>query len=388
VISYVNGQFAYDPEVGNRPPLMGNTTLMGIASALRTRLTETVAGTDGADYRTLYAIGLKAGQTGTLTFDEEAFADALEADPTAVANLFGPAASFDTDGLELLVAPLDVDLAGTSVEIVVTQAATQPSLAGDVIDLSTGLTIDDTNDTFRIAINGITSEDLTLAHGTYTDGDDLAAAIQAAIENSEELGLLSAGVSFEDAGAGSGHFVITGERYGSNGSLCLEVPAGSFASSLGFASQVGTTASGLDVAGTIAGVEAEGDGQVLTAAEEALGFAGVSFRVALGSGSLPATVTATFSEGVGRGLSRELFRLTDTAEGTLSRLEGSVQSVIDRIADEITAREKQLEAYRESLQLKYARLENTLAELQNQGNFLSAQIAAYTQNNSWFSTNS
>jgi flagellar hook-associated protein 2 len=388
VISYVNSQFTYDPEVGDRPPLMGNGTLMGIGSALRTRLTETVAGTDGASYRTLYSIGMKAGQAGTLTFDEAAFQAALEDDPTAVAKLFGPGASFDVDGMELLTAPLDVDLAGTSVEIVVTQAATQASLEGDVIDLTSGLTIDDTNDTFQMTINGISSEELTLAHGTYTDGDDLAAAIQAAIENSEELGLLGASVSFEDAGAGTGRFVITGDRYGSNGSLRLGVPSGSFASALGLASQVGTTVTGLDVAGTIGGVEAEGDGQVLTAAEDTEGFAGISFRVALGSGDIPATISANFTEGVGRGLSRELFTLTDTTEGTLARVEGSVQSMIDRIADEIAAKEKQLESYRESLMERYARLESTLAELQNQGNFLSAQIAAYTQSNSWTSTNS
>lgn len=47
--------------------------------------------------------------------------------------------------------------------------------------LASALTIDDTNDDFSLTVAGITSGSIELANASYTDGSDLAAALQAAI---------------------------------------------------------------------------------------------------------------------------------------------------------------------------------------------------------------
>ena len=114
---------------------------------------------------------MTAGADGTLTVNSSKLDDALTRSFESVANLFRANASFDAPGLEWLDAPGAVDLSDRSIEVIVSQAAERATLAGSTLDLGAGLVIDDTNDTFQISLDGIRSENVSLTHGTYTDGD-------------------------------------------------------------------------------------------------------------------------------------------------------------------------------------------------------------------------
>ncbi|HET9888091.1 MAG TPA: hypothetical protein VFR10_11305, partial [bacterium] len=204
----------------------------------------------------------------------------------------------------------------------------------------------------------------------------LALAIQAAVDGSEELDRLHATVTFEPDAASTGTLRITSEREGSASTLSLVVPEGSFAEDFGFGAVVNVSFTGQDAAGTIDGITATGDGAVLSIDDEDSPLKGISFRV---SGTAAFTAKATFSEGVGRMVSRELFSLTDVTSGVLGRVEKTVQGQIDRFAASIAAKQELLEERRARLFQRYARLESALAELQGQGNFVAAQISSLSQ---------
>jgi flagellar hook-associated protein 2 len=377
MIGFVNGQFKFDPEVGQRPPLMGSGTLTAVAGQIRRMVTAPIGSSVDGSIVSLFGAGIRSGADGKLTFDREKFQGALEADFGGVANLFRANATFDTSGISWLSAPPDVSLAGRQMEIVVEQAATRATLLGASLDVGAGVVIDASNDRFRVEIDGIQSGDLALAHGTYVDGDALAAAVQSAIENDDKLGALSAQVSFEDEGGGAGRLVLTSNRYGSAGTLQLVAVANSsLATDLGLSSVFGTEEAGRDVAGTIDGIRAEGNGQTLRVPDDEEGIGGTSFLVTLDAVPAAVTLTASFTEGLGRTVSRSLVALTDASEGRLSRVGESIERQITTITRDIAGKQEALERYRAQLVRKYARLESTLGQLQSQGNYVAAQISA------------
>ncbi len=378
-VGFVNDQFRYDPEIGTRPVLMGSGTLTMIAGNLRSELFGAIEGLAGdATFRSLAAMGISSTADGTLSIDSDDLHAALEEDFEAVANLFRVNASFDLEGIEFLGAPDGADLAAREVAISVTQAATRATVTGDLFDLGAGgLTIDASNDSFQIAIDGRLSEVLTVAHGTYSDGDSLAGAIQNAIEASDDLGQLGVQVVFEAGSGTTGQLVFTSNRYGSDGTIRLQPGGGgSFLSDLGLSSVSSIEFAGEDLIATVDGVSVTGQGRVITVPDELEDLAGARFQILLPEGDVPATVTATFTEGHARSLTRALATLTDANEGTLARMGTSLRAQIDRYDRDIEVRMEQLEKYRASLQRRYAELESTLGQLQNQSLFLSSQLQA------------
>ncbi|MEZ5065267.1 MAG: flagellar filament capping protein FliD [bacterium] len=377
IVSFVNSQYSYDPDVGVRPPLIGNSTLTGIASDIRRRIMSPLSGFEDATYKSLLGIGISSGSDGTLKFDETEFRDALENDFDAVANLFRTNATFDGDGVRWLSAPKDLLLGGESLEISVTAAATRAKLDGATIDLSGGITIDGTNDAFVIELDGRRSEIVHLTHGTYTDGDALATAIQRAIDGSDELNGLTASVSFAEDGGSSGHFEFTSTKFGSATKIKIIGTTGGAAAALGLTATLGTEVAGTDVEGTINGEAATGKGQILTADDDTT-WAGLQFQVTDDGTNGPVTFQASFTEGIGGNVDRRLVELTDSVDGTLARISGSVERLIDRYAEDILRKQDSLDVYRSFLERKYANLESVLNQLQSQSNFISAQTSALT----------
>jgi flagellar hook-associated protein 2 len=376
MIEFANGQFRFDPDSGVRPALLGSGSLTTIVGGVRGRIFRPIAGTENAAFRTLLAVGLRAGADGKLALDAGDFRDALDEDFDAVANLFRANAASSDPAVEWLSAPADLDLAGRTVRVEITTAAARATLRGDLLDPGAGLVIDASNDSFRITVDGTLSEVLHVSHGTYADGAALAAAIAAAIDGSEELGALSVGVTFEPDTGTAGRLVLTSSRWGSKGTITLNDTASGFAAATGLSSVFDRRAEGVDVAGTVDGMEAKGEGRRLTVAEDAADLAGLVLQVSLAEGQVPAGVDLAFTEGIGRATGRALAALTDSASGALHRLSASIEGMLERYAKDIAAKQEQLEKRRARLEQQYARLESTLAELTGQGQFIAAQIQA------------
>jgi flagellar hook-associated protein 2 len=82
----VNEQFTLDPNTNRQGTTAGDASLRGMLSRLRKELS--ASGGTGAGYRYLSDVGIKFEKDGSLSLDEGKLADALENDPTALANLF------------------------------------------------------------------------------------------------------------------------------------------------------------------------------------------------------------------------------------------------------------------------------------------------------------
>lgn len=374
MIGFVNEQYRFDPDIGERPPLMGNGLLTSISSEIRSSLFSTVEGLETSDFRTLLGVGLTPGANGTLSFNEGEFDEALDENFDAVANLFRANATFDDTGIAWLDAPADLDLGGQSLEIEITEVATRASITGSTVSFASELTIDETNDSFSISLDGVTSETLKIGRGVYRSGEELAAAIQEAIEDSEDLGALSASVTFEEGSGSSdaGQFVFTATKYGSAATIKLTDPGNSFWADIGLGSNLDEEAAGTDVVGLIGGELATGNGRVLIGDEETP-WEGLSFRITADEAT---TLTASFTEGAGRSVARRLTEMTQASDGTIARITGSVQGTIDRYERDIAFKTEQLEIRRARLEAKYANLESVLGQLQSQGNFLSSQLSS------------
>jgi flagellar hook-associated protein 2 len=82
----VNEQFTLDPNTNRQGTTAGDASLRGMLSRLRKELS--TSGGTGAGYRYLSDVGINFEKDGSLTLDQGKLTDALENDPTALANLF------------------------------------------------------------------------------------------------------------------------------------------------------------------------------------------------------------------------------------------------------------------------------------------------------------
>ena len=138
------------------------------------------------------------------------------------------------------------------------------------------------------------------------------------------------------------------------------------------------THSGVDVAGTINGETADGFGRILTGDRDNDKTDGLALRINATAEEVAATSefgTINLVHGVGRILDDTLGFITDSFDGTLKIRGDAIDDTIENMQDQISAMERRVEQKRLSLVGKFATLEGTLASLQSQGDFLTAQLA-------------
>lgn len=95
VMDYIDDQFRYDAEAGSTKPLFGNSTLLGIQTALKGIVTGLVSGlvANNDAYATLAQVGIKTDAGNSLAVDRNLLVQALTENADAVRNLFVPVGS-------------------------------------------------------------------------------------------------------------------------------------------------------------------------------------------------------------------------------------------------------------------------------------------------------
>ena len=365
----INDQFKYDPETGEGGILMGDTTLMNIQSSLRNQVAQTVPGLPSS-MNSLASLGITLTDTGTLAIDASKLSSALSNDYEAVQRLFMDTGLSDNTGIQFLLASENTRVSpegGYSVDI--TQAAEQASI---VATSGVGsLTIDDTNDTLQVKVNGTSSGEVTLTHKVYATEAELAEEIQTKIN--EAISSQTVIVQYR-----SGHLEISTAGYGSDMSLALE--GGNGYGNLGF---LGTeSATGKDVVGTIAGEAATGHGQVLTGNEGNLLTSGLQLLITLTSSQVAqgSEGSIAFTRGFGTIVDNTLQYLTDPTSGTVAYAETALNNQIDDLAEQIKDQQALMDEKSATLYQEFTELESTLQSLKSQGDYLSAQLASLSKN--------
>ncbi len=345
----------YDPEAQVGGPLTGDATARTLALDLRHALSGTVLG--GA-YPYAGSVGISIDRTGTFTFDEAKLRDALADDWDAVADLFTSGASAADPRLDY-VGSTAATVPG-SYEVVITQAATSPSVEGSKYKKPSSET------TFQILVDGLTVDVTVAKNATIDESVD---AINAALTGAGAGSLVASRTTLP---SGDDAIRLDDSRYGS--AATFQVIGDPF----------GLTGmhAGSDVAGTIGGEAATGTGRTLTA--DAGDPSGLAVRVSAtqaevdGAGGSLSLGDVTVADGLIGALDRVL-DLAEGAGGRIARARATWQSQVDLIDDRIQVYEDRLDRREAQLLRQFASLETTMAALMSQSNWLSAQLPGLNQ---------
>jgi flagellar hook-associated protein 2 len=351
----------YDSTTEQGGILMGDGLVSGATRQIHAILTSAVSGLTGS-YTSLYKLGISFQRDGTLELDASTLSAALADDPAAVGRLF--AATGDASDALINYVDSSSDTVVGDYAVTITQLATQGSYTGATLG-SFPITIDSSNDTFEVKVNGVQSDTITLTQGSYSSGTELAAQLQSQINADTNLQDSNVSVTVSFSSVGGDHFEITSSSYGSTSKVEFTAVEGS---GLGLSVAAGTD--GQDVAGTIGGVAASGVGQILYGSGDASGL-----ELEVLGGSLGSRGTISFT----RGVADQLNTLLESYVGDDSLIDIRSDGIYTSLDHVDTERDK-LDAHIAALEIRYrnqfAALDVLLSQLQSTSNYLTQQLAS------------
>ncbi len=366
--------------------LLGDRAAIDMVGEIQRLLTDVAQGVDPS-MSSLADVGIRVNSEGRLELNEAELDAALADDPEKVMRVFATAGETTDGDIQFLTASADtvawtVDSAyplGYAVEI--TQAAERGRLTGSSIaapSTSSPFIVDGTNDRIRVSYGGTSTAELTLTHGAYESGADLAREIQDKIDADGAFAAGSVIVRWVDDGGGNGHIEFETAAYGSTATVKLEDVSGSaIYSSIGHI--VNTVGIGKDVQGTINGEAATGSGQILRADENNPNTAGLQLLVTISAAQLAAQGSSQGYVKVTKGIASlerdALNRMTDTEKGDVKTRKDAVNENIDRLRERVDRMEARLEIRRERLLAEFRAMEEAIAKLQNQQEYLAQALA-------------
>jgi len=361
MIETLNNLGSSNPDSGEVGILVGDTTLRNLINRVKTLMTSPVDGLTGS-ITALVDIGITTQNDGSLAIDSSRFQTAIDDNPTGALALFAPVGQPSDSQIEFKGS---TDLSEPGLYgINITQIATQGVLNGaTVLPAAFPITIDSNNDNLSISVDGKTSGVISLTIGSYATAAQLAAEIQLRI-NSSDL-LVDAGksvsVSYDSS---NNRFDITSNSYGSTSAIEIDSVDTNTTSALGFSVASGTA--GLDVAGSIGGVTATGEGQQLTST------AGLSIIIT--GGSTGSRGSLEFSRGFIENLDSLLQGYLES-DGILSARETGLNESLDDIVDERENLSLRLDALEARLVAQFSALDLLVAEFQSTSSFLTGALA-------------
>ena len=358
-VTFINDQSSYDPSTQQAGLLLSDGMAHTLQDQVYSAISDAVAGTTLGSPG---AVGISLAKDGTISFDKSAFLTAYNANPDGVAALFRAGGSSTDNHVSFLTASA-VTKAG-SYAVVVTQAATQGEADGAALSGS-GIAAAEQID---VRVGGASGTVASYSAAAGASLDTIAAGLNAAFA---EKGLaVSAQVQ-------SGQLVVRTSGYGSGANFEIRSSAvGAAGDQTGLVSAAGVWElhSGHDVAGTINGVAANGNGQVLMAPALDPNLGGLALTVtATTAGNYG---TFTFTPGAAQRLSSVANRATDFSTGSITNAINGTQSEIRDLGDQISSWNDRLQQKQDMLKQQFANLETALGQLKDQSSWLSGQLAS------------
>ncbi|WP_430459812.1 flagellar filament capping protein FliD [Thalassolituus sp. LLYu03] len=235
--SFVDDLSSYNSDTQEAGLLLGDSTMRNIMTQIRALISEPIVGLTGK-YRSLTELGVNTNRDNEylLDFDTTTFTSALSEDRASIIGLLSKSGT--TTDSQITYVNDSVNTQPGTYDVVITQLATQAIYQGgslDILDFSSPVVIDDSNNNFRINVNG-SNASIELTKGSYLSGDDLAKQIALQI-NSNDI-LSSAGYSVSvDYSADDKNFSITSNLYGSSSQIYIASTDPNTANTLGFHKQ-------------------------------------------------------------------------------------------------------------------------------------------------------
>ncbi len=326
----------------------------------------------------LSALGITVSDQGRLVLNSAKLDDALAGGVEGVSEanvrrLFALDGQSDHAGIRFVLGSAATKASNTDYQVDITQAAERATvLAGSALAGTT--TIDGSNNTLSLTVDGQASATLTLTAGSYSQSQ-LAAHLQEVIDADAELKGRSVRVTVE-----SGRLRITSDSYGSSSEIT--VGAGTALGDLKFT--LGQTDAGQDVAGRflVNGVEetAQGTGQILVGEDDNANTAGLQLRITLTSSQVVpgSEANLTVTRGIASRLEQTLSQMLDPVDGRLKGINDAVQDRVSKIDEEVQRLNDLIDSRRDSLVRQFAALEDAISQMQSTSSFLSAQLGNLT----------
>lgn len=370
LIGRLNEFSKVDSDNGNKGVLAGDATVRSIETQLRGVLNNRLDHLTGT-IKSFANLGIYTNRDGTLEINESnsalpRFSEVVKNNISDIAEFFTASGTVSDTQINF-VSSNSITQPGTY-DVEVTQLATRGSLTGLAVN---NLTIGATNDTFKVRIDGVLSNDIVLANQTYGSLTELIAEMQSKMNSDSTL--LDKGISVnitED----SGKIKIESSQYGSDSMVAFTEVGSTFLADLGIGVQQGTA--GVNAAGKIDGVEAFADGQFLLS--ESGNSAGIKVEV-LG-GIIGDRGTVTFSEGSTKVMNDLLLSMIDdqisssSGDVNSSNIEGAPASkLLDAKTDSLYKKIEQLTRQEEDLTLRMDKYE---ARLFKQFNAMDSAVAS------------
>lgn len=375
-ISTANALSAYDAENDVPSALVGDFTLRSVEGQVGNILRSTPPGFSGS-IGSLAELGISTSSSGTLEFDKETFLEVWEENPDDVIKMFAAYGTPDDEDISFNSVSEATVAGDYAVEISQLASYGYYGAAAVLPDFGGGstLVIDSDNDNLTLEIDGIDIGEITLTAGTYTTGDDLAGELQTQINGTTAMRDAGKTVSVAyDSGTDS--FTITSSVLGSTSAVNILAVDTNSAAELGFS--VASGVDGVDVAGTIDGIAANGAGNILVAAA---GSDAEGLSLTIGGSTTGNRGTVNFTRGVTSQFDQLLESLLDE-EGALA---DRIEAYEDRLED-VEERREELELRWEKVRARYTdqfnALDTLLSQLQSTSSYLEGQLANLPKPNS------
>jgi len=370
--STIDGLAGFNSEAGVGSLLTGDSTVRALQGQLRQVLTGVVPGLENANVRSLADVGISTDpNTGALEFDREEFETQLKNNPDDVTALFAEQGRATDAQVEFVRSGTNTQ-AG-KYDINVTQAATQGRLVGDSGVAGTA-TIDDSNDEFTLEINRDISVNLKLAQGASVSREALVADIQAQLDSGINAGLSDSGEAVRVGLDSDNKLTFTSGKYGSESSVSVT----SVENGTAFGLSVANGTDGQDIAGTIGGQVAKGDGQVLYLGSGDGPASGLQVRV-LGD-QTGARGSINFVQGVGKS-TVDLVNSFVGADGKLESRTSSLNLELEKIQESQIQLDIRIESYRERLVKQFSATDSLISQLNNTRDYVTQQLEALAPQN-------
>ncbi len=353
----------FDTETYDTGPLFGNPTVNALKAELMAVLSDTVAGAP-SDMSMLAQVGITLDPTGSgkLVLKDSALDDALNNRLADVERLFRVMGSTSDPRLTYVIATNKTKATGVPLTVEITQVATQARAVAGTAQTQASTVAE------RLTFGGslFANNEYTITLNVGNTIDDTIAQINADANLSRYL------VASKDE---SGRLVLTSKQYGSKAAFTVVSDQEASDSNSG----IGTTrieVQGQDVAGTINGEPATGDGQFLTGNSGNATTEGLQLRVTATTTGVIGTVTVT------RGIADRVFQLiqrfTDSINGALTDETKTIQQQIDELKQRISAFDEAMQRRAEFLRAQFTRMESAMNKMRNDAMRLTAVLGQAT----------
>ncbi|WP_373925155.1 flagellar filament capping protein FliD [Duganella sp. sic0402] len=362
----------YNTETKTGGPLLGNSTLRNLQASIRNQLSSSITGLQGSSLTNLSQIGVTFQKDGTLSLDGSKLQKAIDNNYADIASLFAAVGHSSDPDISFVSSSAKTQAGEYALNI--TQLASKGTLTGNLALPAETTIAADTK--WTITLNDTTpptlsnTQSVSIPAGTYNPAQ-LATALQSAINGVSEFSKAGAtvAVTVDD----NGMLKLESTRYGSKSNVTVISDTGSAVSTVfGSASSV----KGVDVAGTIGGYTATGDGQTLTGAP---GAPVDGLKLTVSGDEIGPRGTFGFSQGYA-------YQLNTLAAGYLGGsgvIAGRTKGLNDTVKD-ITAQRDKFSARLVDIEARYRKqytaLDTIIASMNTTQSFLTQQLEALSAN--------